>query len=240
VRNPTIPPLTSSTVIRLDRVSKSFSHGGHKVRVLHGVSFTAQRGEITTIIGPSGSGKTTLLRIIGGLSHPDHGVVKVKNRDIYALSDRKLSAYRNREIGFIFQDYRLLPRYNAIENVMLPLMIAGLSRREQVARATRALRTVGLEAVRTRRVDHLSGGQEQRVGIARALARNPTVLIADEPTGNLDTARGSDIMQLFRTLRSQHGISIVMVTHDDQLAAQADHLIRIVDGRVREDLRAAA
>jgi putative ABC transport system ATP-binding protein len=123
---------------------------------------------------------------------------------------------------------------------MLPLMIAGLSRREQVTRATRALRTVGLESVRSRRVDRLSGGQEQRVGIARALARNPTVLIADEPTGNLDTARGSDIMQLFKTLRSQHGISIVMVTHDDHLAAQADHLIRIVDGRVREDFRAAA
>ncbi len=230
----------SSTVIRLDRISKSYSQGGHRARVLHGVSFTASQGEITTITGPSGSGKTTLLRIIGGLSQPDHGVVKVKNKDIYALSDRKLSAYRNREIGFIFQDYRLLPRYNAIENVMLPLMIAGLSKREQVARATRALRTVGLESVRSRRVDRLSGGQEQRVGIARALARNPTVLIADEPTGNLDTARGSDIMQLFKTLRSQHGTSIVMVTHDDQLAAQADHLIRVVDGRVREDLRAPA
>ena len=240
MKDPSSRPNSSRTVIRLDRITKSYSNGRHKTRVLHGVSLTARRGEITTIMGPSGSGKTTLLRIIGGLSEPDHGVVTVKNQDLYSLSDRKLSRYRNSEIGFIFQDYRLLPSYNALENVMLPLMIAGLSRRQQKERARRALRTVGLASLAKRRVSHLSGGQEQRVGIARALARNPAVLIADEPTGNLDRARGADIMGLFHSLRSEHGITIVMVTHDEHLGAQADHLIKIVDGQVREDLHATA
>ncbi len=209
--------------------------------MLHHVSFRVRQGEITTIVGPSGSGKTTLLRVIGGLSKPDSGTVRMaENKNLYGQSDSRLSRYRNTTIGFIFQDYRLLAQYNAIENVMLPLMIAGLSRHEQRKRATVALQIVGLDAFRKRRVDQLSGGQEQRVGIARALAMRPTVLIADEPTGNLDSARGAEIMGLFLDLKRRQGISIVMVTHDEHLATRADHLIKIVDGRVQEDTYAAA
>jgi putative ABC transport system ATP-binding protein len=225
-------------VIRLDRVSKSYSQGREKTRVLHHLSLRAQSGQITTIMGPSGSGKTTLLRIMGGLSQPDAGFVTVHGEDLYASRDRALSEYRNASIGFIFQDYRLLQHYNAIENVMLPLMIAGVRKRERVKRATRALRLVGLESFRHRRVSHLSGGQEQRVSIARALAMKPAILLADEPTGNLDSARGADIMQLFRRLRTSEQLSIIMVTHDEQLAAQSDHLVTIVDGRVRDDIYA--
>ncbi|MET1005315.1 MAG: ABC transporter ATP-binding protein [Propionibacteriaceae bacterium] len=231
------PPLMAkSTVMQLDGITKSYINGGKKNRVLHHVGFRVRVNEITTIVGPSGSGKTTLLRVIGGLAKPDSGTVRMTDaKDLYAMSDRKLSRYRNTTIGFIFQDYRLLAQYNAIENVMLPLMIAGLGKREQRRRADKALQLVGLHQYRKRRVDQLSGGQEQRVSIARALAMRPSVLIADEPTGNLDSARGAEIMELFTDLKGQPGISIVMVTHDDQLARQADHLIRIVDGRVQKD-----
>lgn len=216
-------------------------NGRRRTTVLHRVTFQVHDSELTTIVGPSGSGKTTLLRVIGGLSAPDSGTVSMgSQRYLYTQTDSALSGYRNRTIGFVFQDFRLLSHYNAMENVMLPLKVGGLSRRHQSALANRALDVVGLRAYKRRRVDQLSGGQSQRVSIARALAMRPKVLIADEPTGNLDSAQSAEIMDLFQRLRTQQGVSIVMVTHDRELAGQADHLITIADGRVRQDTYASA
>lgn len=228
-----------SAVFRLNNITVSYRNGGRRTQVLHNVNFHVRSHELTMIVGPSGSGKTTMLRVLGGLSAPDSGTVgTTEHRDLYAETDSNLSRYRNRTVGFIFQDSRLLSHYNAIENVMLPMKVAGLSAREQEARAARALEVVGLRGYKTRRVEQLSGGQGQRVGIARALAMRPRLLIADEPTGNLDRARSAEIMNLFLQLRTEHKISIVMVTHDRALATQADHLITIVGGRVREDIHA--
>lgn len=230
-----------AAVIKVDDITKCFVNGGRRTTVLHRVNFQVRDSELTSIVGPSGSGKTTLLRVIGGLSAPDSGTVSMGGHShLYSQTDTALSHYRNRAIGFVFQDYRLLSHYNAMENVMLPLKVAGLGRRAQIALANRALDVVGLRAYKRRRVDQLSGGQAQRVSIARAVAMRPKVLIADEPTGNLDSARTAEIMELFQRLRTQQGVSIVMVTHDLELASQADHLITLADGRVRQDSYAPA
>jgi putative ABC transport system ATP-binding protein len=227
--------------MQLNNISKTYKTGGTRKRVLDRICIQVRSQEVTTIVGSSGSGKTTMLRVMGGLSQPDAGTVSVPPlTDLYAQSDGRLSHYRNRSVGFIFQDYRLLSNYNAQENVMVPLKVAGFSPRERRTRVAWALDIVGLRSYRNRRVDQLSGGQAQRVSIARAIAMRPRMIIADEPTGNLDSARGAEIMRLFHRLRNQQGISIVMVTHDDDLANQADHLISIADGRVREDSDAAA
>ena len=230
-------PIPGDPVARVRGITKGYSNGRRSTPVLHGLDLTISRHEITAITGPSGSGKTTLLRVLGGLSKPDRGTVTLHGEDLYALADRRRSRLRNETVGFVFQDYRLLPTYNAIENVMLPLLIAGIGRREQRRRARHALAQVGLQGLADQRVDRLSGGQEQRVGIARALAMRPRLLIADEPTGNLDRRAGAGIMALFQTLRSRDGISVVLVTHDEQLAGQGDHLIRLVDGRIVTDCR---
>lgn len=226
--------------VRVEAVSKEFTLGRRRVSVLRDISFDATPGQLTIITGPSGSGKTTLLRIVGGLSKPGNGSVAMGTTSLYRLNDRRLSQFRNHTMGFIFQDYRLILHYNALENVMVPLKIAGLPLAEQKKRALQSLTLVGLAEHQYKRIDQLSGGQQQRVSIARALAMKPDVLIADEPTGNLDSATGSKVMQLLHSLKDQYGLSIVMVTHDEKIAATADHLIQLIDGRIVKDSYANA
>lgn len=235
------PRRGASAVVQLRNIHKEITNGRHRRQVLQSVNFQVFSRELTTIVGASGSGKTTLLRVIGCISPPDSGTLGMfSHPDVYAQGDSELSRYRNRTVGFVFQDYRLLNHYNVLQNVMLPMKVAGLNGRQQGLLARRALDVVGLTSFRSRRVDRLSGGQAQRVSIARALAMRPKLLIADEPTGNLDSVRTGEIMELFERLRARQGVSIVMVTHDRDLASQADHLITLVDGRVQRDSYAPA
>lgn len=232
--------MNSTSALSVINVSKNFRHGREKTTVLHNVSFKVSEGETAVILGPSGSGKTTLLRILGGLSKPNDGQIIIGENNLYKMRDAKLSRYRNSSIGFVFQDYRLLPHYNALENVMMPLKIAGLSHKEQKNKALIALTRVGLADFTKRRVTELSGGQQQRVSIARAIAMQPQILVADEPTGNLDSTTGKEILELFWELQDTTKLTIVMVTHDENIARYADHIIRMSDGKVLKEYYANA
>lgn len=216
--------------IVIKSITKNYKRGRKKAEVLRGVSLSVADGAFACIVGPSGSGKSTLLRIMGGLMKPTSGTVTVNDEDLYKKSDRKLSKYRNQTIGFVFQDYRLIPHYSVIENVKVPLKIAGISGREQTKRAKSILRSVGLADYEKARVDELSGGQQQRVGIARAMVNKPKILIADEPTGNLDTKTGIEIMRILRAIQQSTGMTIIMVTHNPELAKTADQTIQLQDG----------
>lgn len=218
--------------IEIKNVNKYYKRGRKKAEVLSEVSFFVESGSFTSIVGPSGSGKSTLLRIIGGLMRPSGGEIVVNNENLYKKSDRKLAKYRNQTIGFVFQDYRLIPHYSVIENIKVPLKIAGVSGREQTKRAKSILRSVGLSDYEKSRVDELSGGQQQRVGIARAVITNPEILIADEPTGNLDTKTGNEIMRILRAIQNTTKMTIVMVTHNPELAKQSDQIVHLQDGRI--------
>lgn len=222
-----------AALIQLQNVSKTYKGGGG-VKALHDINLTVRSGELLAIVGPSGSGKTTLTHIIGGLIRPTSGEVHLNGKKLPYHSDKSMSAYRNKTIGFVFQNYSLLPYYTAIENVMMPLIVAGIkpSVRRQVA--MQYLQLVGLEKQAKRRSDQLSGGQRQRVGIARALTMKPSLIIADEPTGNLDTVHGNDIMAVLEKLAHSKNIAVIMVTHNDELAKRADRIIHIVDGKVQE------
>lgn len=202
------------------------------LEVLHGVSLDIADGEIVSIVGASGAGKSTLLQIIGSLLSADSGEVIIDGVELSTLSEDKLSDFRNRHIGFIFQSYQLLPEFTAVENVMMPMLIAGGKRSDAEARARELLDMVGM----SHRVEHkpeaLSGGEQQRVAIARALINRPSVVLADEPTGNLDTATRDEIQRLFIELRDRTGQTFVIVTHDAQLAEHSDRTIRMSDGRV--------
>ena len=223
---------STSDSIRLIQVSKTFRLGRSKVHAVRGVSLRIKKGELLAIVGPSGSGKTTLAHIIGGLTRPDEGEVHI-NGTILRRSDRSLSAYRNQRAGFIFQTFGLLPHYSALENVSIPLVVAGVGRRERKQRALKYLKLVGLEAQAKQRAETLSGGQRQRVSIARALVQHPEIIIADEPTGSLDSVRGQEIMNVLHNLCRQQGITVVFVTHDLQLAKQADRIAHMQDGQLR-------
>lgn len=223
--------------IVIKSITKNYKRGRKKAEVLRGVSLSVADGAFACIVGPSGSGKSTLLRIMGGLMKPTSGTVTVNDEDLYKKSDRKLSKYRNQTIGFVFQDYRLIPHYSVIENVKVPLKIAGISGREQTKRAKSILRSVGLADYEKSRVDELSGGQQQRVGIARAVVTEPKILIADEPTGNLDTKTGVEIIRILRAIQKSTGMTIIMVTHNPELAKTADQIIHLQDGQVIGDTK---
>lgn len=202
------------------------------LEVLHGVSMRVERGEIVSIVGASGAGKSTLLQIMGSLLKPDGGDVLVDGVSLSTLGDDALSSFRNRHIGFIFQSYHLLAEFTALENVMMPMLIAGMRRKDAEVRGRELLAMVEM----SHRVEHkpsaLSGGEQQRVAIARALANNPTVVLADEPTGNLDTATREEIQSLFFTLRERTGQTFVIVTHDETLADKSDRKIQMSDGNI--------
>jgi putative ABC transport system ATP-binding protein len=221
-------------LIELKGVSRRFVMGGETIAALDGVSFSVARGEYVAIVGASGSGKSTLMNILGCLDVPSEGVYALGGQDVRGLDDDALSALRNREIGFIFQSFQLLPRQTALGNVELPLVYRGVSVRERRRLAQRALERVGLGHRLSHRPNELSGGQRQRVSIARALVTEPSLLLADEPTGNLDSATGREILELFRALHAA-GNTILLVTHEPSIALACPRRIRLADGRIAED-----
>lgn len=215
-------------MIEVRDIHKSFG----ELEVLHGVSLEVKRGEIVSIVGASGAGKTTLLQIMGSLLAPDSGVVVIDGVSLSELNDDKLSEFRNRHIGFIFQSYHLLPEFTALENVMMPMLIAGGRRGDAEQRAKELLAMVGMSHREEHKPEALSGGEQQRVAIARALMMRPSVILADEPTGNLDTATREEIQRLFIELRDSINQTFVIVTHDEALAERSDRTIHMSDGRV--------
>ncbi|MDQ1303451.1 MAG: transporter ATP-binding protein [Pseudomonadota bacterium] len=221
-------------VILIRQLERSFPMGDTVIRALRGVDISIRRGEYVAIMGPSGSGKSTLMNIIGCLDRPDGGEYWLNGNRVSNLPDSRLAALRNREIGFIFQTFNLLARADALHNVELPLIYAGVPRRERLERARLALEKVGLQERIRHRPSELSGGQRQRVAVARALVTRPSLLLADEPTGNLDSITAQDILGLFAELHAA-GNTIVMVTHDSKVAANAHRTIRLLDGRIESD-----
>jgi len=219
------------SLIEVKKLSKSYESGEECVRALADVDLTIERGEFVSVMGPSGSGKSTLLTILGGLNHPTEGELVVDEIPVYKLPLEKLADFRREYLGFIFQSFQLIPYLTVIENVMLPLSITGKSKREQVTMAKDILERVGLKEKTNRLPDQLSGGEQERVAIARALVNSPPILMADEPTGNLDTKTGREIMDLFKTL-NQEGQTIVMVTHNPENMAYSTRTIFLKDGRV--------
>ena len=213
---------------------KTYEMGSEQIHALHGVTFTIERNEYVAIMGPSGSGKSTLMNVIGCLDTPTKGKYYINNRLVSELSDDELAFIRNKEIGFVFQTFNLLARATALHNVELPLIYNGTPAAIRVEQAKAALARVDLTDRMTHRPNELSGGQRQRVAIARALVNNPSIILADEPTGNLDTATGVDIMNLFERLWEQ-GNTIVLVTHEHDIAAHAHRIIHIRDGRIEKD-----
>jgi putative ABC transport system ATP-binding protein len=225
---------TNAPLLELDGVSRRYQMGSETIHALREVSFKVHRGEYVAIIGTSGSGKSTLLNLLGCLDTPTDGAYRLRGRDVRGLDDDALSDLRNREIGFIFQTFQLLPRTTALENVELPLVYRGMARGKRREQAKRALERVGLGKRMNHRPNELSGGQRQRVAIARALCAEPTILLADEPTGNLDSATGRDILGLFDQLH-QGGNTIVLVTHEPAIAARCPRAIRLSDGQIVHD-----
>lgn len=223
--------MTDSPVIELNGVTKTYRLGDEVLNALDNIDVTIKSGEFVAITGPSGSGKSTLANIIGGLDRPTDGKVVVDGEDLSHVRDRKLSDYRNRHIGFVFQSFNLQGTQTALENVILPLVFARIKQKERKARAKECLEAVGLGDRLKHRPSQLSGGQRQRVAIARALAVKPSIILADEPTGNLDGARGEEIMKLLEDLNKQ-GITLVIITHDMSIAKRANRIIEIKDGKV--------
>ena len=219
-------------ILKLTDICKDYQQGKEPVRVLKNINLTVERGEYLAIMGPSGSGKTTLMNIIGCLDVPTSGTYELDGKDLHNLSDNDLAEIRNKHIGFVFQGFHLMPKMDALENVALPLLYAGVSVKDRRERAAEALRSVGLEDRIHFMPNQLSGGQCQRVAIARAIVTKPDLLLADEPTGALDTRAGSQIMDIFRRL-SQEGMTILMITHAPEIAANAKKTYHILDGELR-------
>ncbi|HEV8611803.1 MAG TPA: ABC transporter ATP-binding protein [Thermoanaerobaculia bacterium] len=221
-------------LIDIRDITKVYQMGAQKVRALDGVTLQVDRGEYVAIMGPSGSGKSTLMNLIGCLDTPTSGSYILNGREVARMTDDELAAIRNQEIGFVFQTFNLLPRTTALHQVELPLVYSGLPRKDRRERAIKALAAVNLTDRMTHHPSELSGGQRQRVAVARALINDPSILLADEPTGNLDSATGAEIMALFDELNAK-GNTIVLVTHEENIAAHARRIVRLLDGRIRDD-----
>jgi putative ABC transport system ATP-binding protein len=223
-------------IIKTDNLKRTYVTGTQSVDAIKGINLQIQKGEFLSIMGPSGSGKTTLMNIIGCLDTPTSGTYYLNEKLVNNLSDDELSIIRNKEIGFVFQSFHLLARNSALNNVMLPLRYAGMQESDAIVRAKEVLKEVGLSD----RVDHspseLSGGQQQRVAIARALVNKPSIIFADEPTGNLDSKTGEDVMELFKNLNNQ-GQTIILITHEEDIARQSKRIINIKDGLIESDTR---
>ncbi|MBP8003361.1 MAG: ABC transporter ATP-binding protein [Chloroflexi bacterium] len=220
-------------MIQMKNITKTYQMGTQQVHALRGVDLQVNKGEFVAIMGPSGSGKSTLMNVIGCLDAPTSGTYILDDVDVSQMNDNQQARVRNKRIGFVFQQFNLLPRTTALKQVALPLMYAGMSRSERLTRAKEALNRVGLAERMDHKPDELSGGQQQRVAIARALAPSPSIILADEPTGALDTVTGEEILGIFKQLNEQ-GITIVVITHDPDVAAQAKRTIWIRDGVIQE------
>ena len=226
--------------IELTGMVKRFYIGKpHELEILHGIDLTVYKGEFVSIVGASGSGKSTLMNIIGVLDRPTEGEYRLDGLDISALKDQELSRIRNQKIGFVFQTYNLISRTSALKNVELPMMYAGIGRKERAQRARHYLEMVGMEERMSHKPDELSGGQKQRVSIARAMANDPSIILADEPTGALDSKTGRRIMDIFHRLNREEGKTIVLITHSNELAAETDRIITIRDGEITGERRGA-
>ena len=223
-------------MIEVNGVSKVYRMGKEKVVALNNVSLNIEKGEFVAIIGPSGSGKSTLMHIIGGLDSPTAGNILIEGNDIGKLKDKKLSKYRNEKIGFVFQAFNLENSQTALENVMMPLIFAGISKKERKERALKALEQVGIANLAKHKPSEMSGGQRQRVSVARAIVNNPEIVFADEPTGNLDSKSGENIMELFKEI-NQKGFTVIMVTHNPAEASKARRIVKIMDGAITSDTR---
>tara|TARA_B100000767_G_C19573511_1_gene454222 strand:- start:4 stop:687 length:684 start_codon:yes stop_codon:yes gene_type:complete len=218
-------------IIQAKNLTKHYTVGSTIVRALDGLDIDIDKGSYIALMGPSGSGKSTLMNILGCLDTPSSGAYFLNNKDVSQVDDDSLAGIRNQEIGFIFQTFNLLPRYTALENVALPMIYAGIPKKERVARATEVLEKVGLGDRITHKPNELSGGQRQRVAVARALVMNPSIIFADEPTGNLDSKTSEGIMQLFDEIH-QDGNTLIVVTHEEEVAARAQKTIRLRDGKL--------
>lgn len=218
-------------MIKLEGITKSFG----SLQVLKGIDLEINKGEIISIVGPSGAGKTTLLQIMGTLDEPDGGVVQIDGTVVSRMKEKELSAFRNKNIGFVFQFHQLLPEFTALENVMIPALIAGVSSKEAHERAMKILDFMGLVDRASHKPNELSGGEKQRVAVARALINDPAVILADEPSGSLDTHNKEDLHQLFFDLRDRLGQTFVIVTHDEGLAKITDRTVHMVDGMIKKD-----
>ena len=218
------------TILETKDLRKVYGSGDTEVRALDGVDLTVEKGEFVAVVGTSGSGKSTLLHMLGGLDRPTSGSVTVDGKDIFSLKDEALTIFRRRKIGFVFQNYNLVPVLNVYENIVLPIQLDGNA--PDKAYVERIIETLGLEAKLQNLPNNLSGGQQQRVAIARALAAKPAIILADEPTGNLDSATSLDVMGLLKVTAQKFSQTIVMITHNEELAQMADRIIRIEDGRI--------
>lgn len=222
------------TVIQIENLKKHYEVGTQTVKALNGVTLSIERGEYVAIMGPSGSGKSTMMNLIGALDTPTSGRYVLNGTDVSHMSDDQLAEIRNREIGFVFQTFNLLPRYSALDNVVLPLIYGGVAKEERYQKGRQALENVGLTDRMTHKPNELSGGQRQRVAVARALVNNPSLILADEPTGNLDSKTSVDIMRLFEEIHNA-GNTIVLVTHEEDIALHAKRIVRLRDGVVESD-----
>ncbi len=225
----------SETVLKIENLSRTFTLGKRKIQPLNGLDLEVKRGEFTAIMGPSGSGKTTLLNLIGCIDKPTEGKIAIDNVDISRLPESELYKIRRDKIGFVFQNFNLLPYLNARENVELAMELAGKFKGQRRQRALELLTTVGLSGREQHRPQHLSQGEQQRVAIARALANSPAIILADEPTGNLDAANKQEIVKLLSDLNHEQGTTIIMVTHDEQVAAHTRRMLFLNDGKIGQD-----
>jgi putative ABC transport system ATP-binding protein len=224
-----------STVIKLEDITRHFKIGSELIKALNGVSLEIFRNEYVALMGPSGSGKSTLMNLLGCLDTPTSGRYLLNNKDVSKMEDDELAEIRNKEIGFVFQTFNLLPRLTALENVALPLIYAGFNKHEREERAKEVLAHVGLQDRMTHKPNELSGGQRQRVAVARALVNKPSIILADEPTGNLDTKTSYEIMALFEEIH-KNGNTIIIVTHEEDIALHTNRIVRMRDGKIESDM----
>src|SRR5512135_81961 len=227
--------MNAKPVIEIEDITKIYKMGETEVYALRGATLTIYEGELVSIMGPSGSGKSTLMNVIGCLDQPTSGLYKLDGVDVHTLKDNQLAEIRNRKIGFVFQQFNLLPRTSALQNVELPLIYSGTSSRQRRDKARKSLEDVGLGDRLHHHPNELSGGQQQRVAIARALVNDPAIILADEPTGNLDSKSGAEIMAIFQRLNREQSITVIFVTHDPQIARHTRRIIRIYDGLIVGD-----